>query len=159
MNMFLVKIIPYSRLTIPLGSPYVRESTKVLDSGSQPLDSGSQHLDSGFQPSGFRIPNHCGFRILVSGFRISTAKICWIPDSGFRILLHGATWWLAIFWWLFREIYISANNVPRCKQNKGLLYLNRHMTLISYQTMFHFATSNYRFFTFDIKLAVTYTCT
>ena len=60
----------------------VRESTKVLDSGSQ-------HLDSGFQPfgfripyqSGFRIPNHCGFRILVSGFWIPTANICWIPDS------------------------------------------------------------------------------
>ena len=31
--------------------------------------------------SGFRIPNHCGFRILVSGFRIPTAKICWIADS------------------------------------------------------------------------------
>ena len=67
-------------------SPYVRESTKVLDSGSQPLDSGSQHLDSGFQPSGFRIPNHCGFRILVSGFRIPTAKICWIPDSEFSYM-------------------------------------------------------------------------
>ena len=73
-------------------SPYVRESTKVLDSGSQPLDSGS--LDSGFQLSGFRIPyqsgfwipNHCGFRILVSGFRIPTAKVCWIPDSGFSYM-------------------------------------------------------------------------
>ena len=51
-------------------SPHVRESTKVLDSGSQPLD--SNPLDSGFQHSGFRIPyqsgdpgfqNHCGFRI------------------------------------------------------------------------------------------------
>ena len=38
---------------------------------------------SGFRipyQSGFRIPNHCGFWIL-SGFRIPTAKICWIPDS------------------------------------------------------------------------------
>ena len=44
-------------------SHYVRESTKVLDSGSQSLDSGSQYLDSGFQPFGFRIPTF------------------WIPDS------------------------------------------------------------------------------
>ena len=36
-------------------------------------------LDSGFQPSGVRIPNHCGFRI-------PTAKICWIPDSGFSYM-------------------------------------------------------------------------
>ena len=70
-------------------SPYVRESTKVLDSGSQPLDSGSQHLDSGFQPFGFRIPT----------FWIPDSIPKWIPDSnsknlldsGFRILLHGAT--------------------------------------------------------------------
>ena len=64
---------------------------KVLDSGSRPLD-------SGFQLSGFRNPYHHGFRIpyLIvdsgfqtivdsgfqsSGFRIPTAKICWIPDS------------------------------------------------------------------------------
>ena len=81
---------------------HVRESTKVLDSGSQLLDFGSHiwildfnPLDSGFQPfgfrisyqSGFRIPNHCGFRILVvSGFRIPTANICWIPDSGFSYM-------------------------------------------------------------------------
>ena len=69
---------------------YVRESTKVLDSVSQPLD--FNPLDSGFQPSGFRIPyqmsgfripdsNPLWFRILVSGFRIPTAKICWIRIS------------------------------------------------------------------------------
>ena len=52
-------------------SPYVRESTKVLDSGFQPLDSGSQHLDSGFQPFGFRIPT----------FWIPDSIPKWIPDS------------------------------------------------------------------------------
>ena len=73
-------------VNIPI-SPHVRESTKVLDSGSQPLPASgfwiptlwipdSNLLDSGFQ-------NHCGFRIPVSGFRIPTTKICWIPDSGF----------------------------------------------------------------------------
>ena len=97
-------------------SPHVRESTKVLDSGSQPLDSRSQHLDSGFQPFGFRIPafwipdsipkrwfripSHCGFRIPVSGFRIPTGKK--LLDSGFRILLHGAKGWntdvYLVFW-------------------------------------------------------------
>ena len=74
-------------------SPHVRESTKVLDSGSQPLDSGSQHLDSGFQPFGFRIPTFwipdsktivdSGFQSLDSGFQ--QQKL-----AGFRILLHGA---------------------------------------------------------------------
>ena len=84
-------------------SPYVRESTKVLDSGSQPLDSGSQHLDSGFQPFGFQIPT---FWIPDSIPKwILDSKPLWIPDSsvwipdsnskslldsGFRILLHGA---------------------------------------------------------------------
>ena len=65
-----------------VGSPYVRESTKV-DPGfrSQPLDPSIWILDfntlhSGFQPSEFRIP-------YLSGFRIPTARICWIPDSGF----------------------------------------------------------------------------
>ena len=93
-------------------SPYVRESMKVLDSRSQPLDSGSQHLDSGFQPfgfriptfwipyqSGFRIPNHCGFWILVSGFQIPTAKICWIPDS--------LTWGEAVLLAIIRHIACS----------------------------------------------------
>ena len=87
-------------LSVPERALCVRESTKVLDSGSQPLVSGSQHLDSGFQPSGFRIPyqsgfqipNHCGFRILVSVFRIPTEKICWIPDSGFSYM--GRPHWL-----------------------------------------------------------------
>jgi len=46
-----------------------------LDSGIQWLDSGFHELDSGFQRRGFRIPQ---------------AKIAWIPDSGFRITLHGA---------------------------------------------------------------------
>ena len=85
-------------------SPYVRESTKVLDSGSQHLDSGSQHLDSGFQPFGFHIPT---FWIPDSIPKwIPDSKPLWIPDSslwipdsnsqnlldsGFRILLHGAT--------------------------------------------------------------------
>ena len=55
----------------------------------------SNFLDSGFWilDSGFRIPYHSGFRFQTivdsefqsSGFRIPTAKICWIPD-----LLHGA---------------------------------------------------------------------
>ena len=53
-----------------LTSPHVRESRKVLDSGSQPLDSGSQHLDSGFQPFGFRIAT----------FWILDSKPLWIPD-------------------------------------------------------------------------------
>ena len=76
-------------------SPYVRESTKALDSGSIPDPSiwilDFNPLDSGFQPSGFvipyqsgfRIPNHCGFRILLSGFRILKQKFAGfrIPDS------------------------------------------------------------------------------
>ena len=77
-------------------SPYVRESTKVLDYGSQ-------HLDFGFQPFGFRIPT---FWIPDSIPKwIPDSKRLWIPDSslwipdsnsknlldsGFRILLHGA---------------------------------------------------------------------
>ena len=83
----------------PLESPHVRESTKVLDSGSQSLDSGSQHLDSGFQlldsgfqnsgfripyqSSGFRIPNHCGsgFQSLDSGFQQQKFAGFRIPDS------------------------------------------------------------------------------
>ena len=51
-------------------SPDVRESTKVLDSGSQLLDSGSQHLDSGFQTivdSGFQQQKIAEFRILLHG--------------------------------------------------------------------------------------------
>ena len=63
-------------------SPHVRESTKVLDSGSQPLD-------SGFQPFGFRIPTFWipdSKPLWISGFRIPTAKICWIPDSGFSYM-------------------------------------------------------------------------
>ena len=68
----------------------VRESMKVLDSGSRPLDSGFQL--SGFRNpyhSGFRIPNHCGFRIPVLWIPDSNSKN--LLDSGFRILLHGAT--------------------------------------------------------------------
>ena len=70
-------------------SPDVRESTKVLDSGSQ-------HLDSGFQPFGFRIPT---FWIPDSIPKwIPDSKPLWILDSGFqqqkfaefRILLRGA---------------------------------------------------------------------
>ena len=83
-------------------SPHVRESTKVLDSGSQPLPASgfwiptlwipdSNLLDSRFHTkavhSGFQ--NHCGFRIPVSGFRIPTAKISWIPDSGFSYMRRG----------------------------------------------------------------------
>ena len=50
----------------------VRESTKVLDSGSQ-------HLDSGFQPFGFRIPT---FWIPDSIPKwIPDSKPLWIPDS------------------------------------------------------------------------------
>ena len=61
-------------------SPHVRESTKVLDSGSHPLDSGSQHLDSGFQPFGFRIPT---FWIpdSIPKWWIPDSKPLWIPDS------------------------------------------------------------------------------
>ena len=68
-------------------SPDVRESTKVLDSGSQLLDSGSQHLDSGFQPFGFRIPT---FWIpYQSGFRIPNHCGFWIPDSNSKNLLNS----------------------------------------------------------------------
>ena len=57
-------------------SPYVRESTKVLDSGSQ-------HLDSGFQPFGFRIPT---FWIPDSIPKwIPDSKPLWIPDSSLSI--------------------------------------------------------------------------
>ena len=72
-------------------SPHVRESTKVLDSGSQPLPASgfwiptlwipdSNLLDSGFQ-------NHCGFRIPVfqqqklAGFRIPDS-LTWGDTSG-----------------------------------------------------------------------------
>ena len=55
---------------------HVRESTKVLDSGSQLLDFGSHiwildfnPLDSGFQPSGFHTKVDSGFQTIVdSGF-------------------------------------------------------------------------------------------
>ena len=56
----------YPNVTSAQCSPHVRESTKVLDSGSQPPDSGSQHLDSGFQPFGFRINILCLFPSLIS---------------------------------------------------------------------------------------------
>ena len=65
-------------------SPHVRESTKVLDSGSQPLD-------SGFQPFGFRIPTFwipdsktivdSGFQSLDSGFQQQKFAGFRIPDS------------------------------------------------------------------------------
>ena len=83
-----------------LFSPYVRESMKVLDSGSRPLDSGFQL--SGFRNryhSGFQIPNIVDSGFQSSGFRIPTAKICWIPDSGFSYmgrLFHE--WSLAYFY-------------------------------------------------------------
>ena len=70
-----------------LFSPYVRESVKVLYSGSRPLDSGFQL--SGFRNryhSGFQIPNIVDSGFQSSGFRIPTAKICWIPDSGFSYM-------------------------------------------------------------------------
>ena len=35
---------------------------------------------------GFRIPNHCGFWIPVLWIPIPTAKISWIPDSGFSYM-------------------------------------------------------------------------
>ena len=61
-------------------SPPVRESMKVLDSGTR-------SLDSRFQLSGFRNPYHSGFRIPNHyGFRIPTVKICWISDSGFSYM-------------------------------------------------------------------------
>ena len=62
-------------------SPHVRESTKVLDSGSQPLD-------SGFQPSGFRIPKPLW--IPDSSLWIPDSNNKNLLDSGFRIPLHGA---------------------------------------------------------------------
>ena len=63
-------------------SSHVRESTKVLDSGSQPLDSGSQHLDSGFQPFGFRIPT----------FWIPDSIPKWIPDSKPLWIPNSSLW-------------------------------------------------------------------
>ena len=78
LNYLCVKII--TQLSTPF-SPYVRECTKILDSGSQPLDSGS--------PT-FWIPDSIPKWIPDSSV--------WIPDSnskhlldsaGFRILLHG----------------------------------------------------------------------
>ena len=78
-------------------SPHVRESIKVLDSGSQSLDSGFRPLDSGFQPSwismdsglhtivdsGFHTIVDSGFHAIVdSGFQWSGFRI---PVSGFRI--------------------------------------------------------------------------
>ena len=68
--------------------PHVRESTKVLDSGSRPLD--SSFLDSGIHTivdSRFHTIVDSRFQTIVdsglqsSGFRIPTAKNCWIPDS------------------------------------------------------------------------------
>ena len=53
-------------------SPYVRESTKDLDSGSQ-------HLDSGFQPFGFRIPTFWILDSIPKWIPDSIPK--WIPDS------------------------------------------------------------------------------
>ena len=70
-------------------SPHLRESMKVLDSGSRPLD--SEFQISGFRipyHRGFRIPNHCRFRIPVLWIPDSNSKN--LLDSGFRILLHGA---------------------------------------------------------------------
>ena len=59
---------------LPL-SPYVRESTKVLGSGSQPLDSGFHtKVDSGFQTmlwildSSVWIPDSNSKNLLDSGF-------------------------------------------------------------------------------------------
>ena len=69
-------------------SPHLRESMKVLDSGSQPLDSEFQisgfwnPCHSGFRipyHRGFRIPNHCRFRI----------PVLWIPDSNSKNLLDS----------------------------------------------------------------------
>ena len=48
---------------ITIGSPHVRESMTVLDSGFHPVDSGFRLLDSGFQLSGFWIPKRAGFQI------------------------------------------------------------------------------------------------
>ena len=73
-------------------SPHVSESMKVLDFGSRPLDSGFQLsgfrnpyiVDSGLHTIvdfGFQTIMDSGFQSLDSGFRIPTAKLCWIPDS------------------------------------------------------------------------------
>ena len=44
-----VKYDRYTFTTLLNGSPHVRESMTVLDSGSHPVDSGFRVLDSGFQ--------------------------------------------------------------------------------------------------------------
>ena len=69
-------------------SPHVRESMKVLDSGSRPLDSGFQ-LSVFRNPyhSGFWIPNHCGFRI--PNHCEFWIPVLWIPDSNSKKLLDS----------------------------------------------------------------------
>ena len=66
-------------------SPHLRESKTVFDAGFHAVDSGFRvpdsslypwNLDSGSQSQGFRIP---------------PVKISRNPESGFRILLHGAS--------------------------------------------------------------------